>query len=122
MKYTLVTFPDTLKLIEHSRFSECIKKTEKSYLCPEDLYDEIFAEDKLERKINSYFKIANKIYKCVENTQRTCCDCVFKNHSFCNTFIVGYCSDISRSDRKNVIFQEINLKEYEKIFKHITNT
>lgn len=122
MKYILVTFPDTLMLMEHPRFSECVRKTEKSYLCPKDLHDEIFADDKIEKKINSYFKIGDKTYQCVEDTQLACLDCAFKDHPFCNTFTVGYCNELNRSDGKDVIFKEIDSKKYEKIFKHITNT
>lgn len=44
IKYILVEFPDTIKLREHPRFSECIKTIDipASYMCPEDLYNEIF--------------------------------------------------------------------------------
>lgn len=51
MKYILVQWPESQMLMEHDRFNECllinnIEEHEEvgssAYMCPEDLYNEIF--------------------------------------------------------------------------------
>ena len=51
MKYILVQWPESQKLMEHSRFDECLLVQDikghtevgsSAYMCPEDLYKEIF--------------------------------------------------------------------------------
>lgn len=53
MKYILVQWPDSQKLMEHPRFSECIfcedikghvEVGSSAYMCPEDLWHEIFID------------------------------------------------------------------------------
>ena len=54
-KYILVQWPESQKLMEHKRFNECLlvqdidghdKAGSSSYMCPEDLYKEIFNTSK----------------------------------------------------------------------------
>ena len=51
-KYILVQWPESQYLMEHERFNECLfvqdieghdEVGSSAYMCPEDLYDEIFA-------------------------------------------------------------------------------
>ena len=53
MKYILVQWPDSQYLMENPRFSECIccmaidgheEVGGSAYICPEDLWEEIFSE------------------------------------------------------------------------------
>ena len=50
-KYVLVEWPESQKLMEHKRFNECLfiqdidghdEVGSSSYMCPKDLYEEIF--------------------------------------------------------------------------------
>jgi hypothetical protein len=50
-KYILVQWPESQRLMEHERFDECLFVNDieghkevgsSAYMCPEDLYDEIF--------------------------------------------------------------------------------
>ena len=56
MKYILVQWPDSQYLMENPRFSECIfcmdidgheEVGDSDYMCPEDLYDEIFLNNNI---------------------------------------------------------------------------
>ena len=50
MKYILVQWPESQMLMEHDRFDECFfvdigdhtNMNDPVYICPEDLYNEIF--------------------------------------------------------------------------------
>lgn len=48
MKYILVQWPESQELMGHNRFDECISIQEinkvgyMAYMCPEDLYKEIY--------------------------------------------------------------------------------
>lgn len=61
-KYILVKYPESQKLVEHSRFNECllVQDTDENiaYLCPEDLYEKIFNTDNIESK-----RIGNFIFR-----------------------------------------------------------
>jgi hypothetical protein len=52
-KYVLVQWPDSQRLMEHDRFHECLfienidghdDVGSSAYMCPEDLYDELFIQ------------------------------------------------------------------------------
>ena len=51
-KYVLVQWPESQELMEHPRFSECLLVQDiegheevgsSAYMCPEDLYEEVYA-------------------------------------------------------------------------------
>ena len=50
-KYILVQWPESQELVEHERFNECLfvqnidwhdEVGSSAYMCPEDLYEELF--------------------------------------------------------------------------------
>ena len=52
-KYVLVEWPESQELMEHERFNECLLIQDidghvevggSAYMCPEDLWEEIFSE------------------------------------------------------------------------------
>ena len=54
MKYVLVQFPESQLLMDNPRFNEClfvqdidghVKIGSSAYMCPEDLYEQIFNTD-----------------------------------------------------------------------------
>lgn len=56
MKYILVQWPESQMLMEHARFNECLLINDiegheevgsSAYMCPEDLYDEIFLNNNI---------------------------------------------------------------------------
>lgn len=66
-KYVLVEWPESQKLMEHERFNEClliqdidghIEVGGSAYMCPEDLYEQIFNTDSVKSK-----RIGNLIFR-----------------------------------------------------------
>lgn len=58
-KYVLVEWPESQELMEHERFNEClfiqdidghIEVGDSAYMCPEDLYEQIFNTDNIKSK------------------------------------------------------------------------
>lgn len=65
-KYVLVQWPESQDLMEHPRFSECLfvqdiegheEVGSSAYMCPEDLYEEIYAPT--EEDFNLYEAMKN---------------------------------------------------------------
>ena len=57
--YRLVQWPDSQQIMDHERFGECIfvmdlpghnEVGDSAYMCPEDLYNEIFKSDDTDNK------------------------------------------------------------------------
>ena len=60
-KYVLVEWPESQKLMEHKRFNECLfiqdidghdEVGSSAYMCPEDLYKQIFNTNSIKSKRN----------------------------------------------------------------------
>ena len=59
-KYILVEWPESQMLMEHQRFNECLLVQDiddhdevgsSAYMCPEDLYEQIFNTDSIKDKL-----------------------------------------------------------------------
>ena len=60
-KYILVEWPESQMLMEHQRFNEClfvqdidehVEVGSSAYMCPEDLYEQIFNTNSIKSKRN----------------------------------------------------------------------
>lgn len=62
----------------------------------------------MERKIGSVFSINNSEYMVVESDGWDCIDCAFYEEIQCLGGQRGNCSDVARTDNKNVHFIKIS--------------
>ena len=73
-------------------------------------------EEIKERKIGEIFEFEGKTLKAIESKHYTCYDCFF-NSGNCSKYNIGYCEPKNRTDKKNIIFveveqlQKLNLRE-----------
>ena len=63
-------------------------------------------EELKERKIGEVFEFEGKTLKAIESKHYTCYDCFF-NSGNCSKYNAGYCEPKNRTDKKNIIFVEV---------------
>lgn len=61
---------------------------------------------KTEYKVGETFQFGLKTLKCVEHKSCNCYECALQEIYECNYF-VGECDEFNRTDKKNVIFIEV---------------
>lgn len=80
MKYLLVQFPESQYLMQHKRFNECLLVSDieghdevgsSAYMCPEDLYNELFninnTNENIKRIFNNLKHNPHGTYSIIDN-------------------------------------------------------
>lgn len=91
-KYILVQWPESQMLMEHQRFNECllVQDTDDhdevgsgAYMCPEDLYEQIFNTDSIKDKRIGNLMFRKATYLCEESEFPSwCIDFFYPNPNY----------------------------------------